>query len=258
MSLIEVAAVVGAFAWAPPIFSAIRNWLTKPEIRVITQATPEIGYTVLGPIINLQIALTVQHKDIVVTGMQLQVRHESGTKTLFSWQGIVQRMGTMTNPQIGVMPYEKELNVLAMKVSLKDVEERFIRFQNPEFLDRKTEIEAVSLKKLAHLRQSNTFEGEGFLRSQEMADLYSYTRQAFPWKPGTYHLSIILESPDKFTVLDDQYSFILTPLQIQQLEGNLNLVEPYYANEILPPEDGKETKKVQMNWVYPQMKRVQV
>lgn len=256
MSLIDVVAIVGAFAWAPPIISAIRNWFTRPEIRIITQATPEIGYTVLGPIVNLQIALTVKHKDIVVTGMRLQLRHESSERTLFSWQGIVQRMGTMTNPQIGVMPYEKELNVLAMKVSLKDVEERSIRFQNPEFLNKKSDLEATSLKRLAYLHQSDTFEGGAFLRSQEMADLYSYTRQSFSWKPGTYHLVVILESPDEFTVLDDKYSFNLTPLQVQQLCSNLDLIETYYANEVLPLKEGEQPKKIQLNWVYPQMQHV--
>jgi len=165
-------------------------------------------------------------------------------------------MGTMKNDQIGVMPYEKELNVLAMKVSLKDVEERFIRFQNPEFLNKKSEIEAISLKKLAYLRQTNSFEGEGFLKSQEMVDLYSLTRQSFSWKPGTYYLDIFLESPDEFTILDDQYSFILTPLQVQQLAGNLNFIESYYANEVIPPEESKEPKAINMSWVYPQMKPV--
>jgi hypothetical protein len=256
MSLIDVAAVVGALAWVPPIFSTVRNWITKPEIRIITASTPEIGYTVLGPILNLQIALTVKHKDIVITGMHIQVRHESGEMTQFSWQGVKQRLGTMTNDQLGVMPYEKDLNVLAMKVSLKDVEERFIQFRSPSFLSRKSELEAVSFKKLAHLRQSNTFDGDAFLQSQEMADLYSYTRQAFSWKPGAYVLSVVLESPDEFTVLDDQYSFNLAPIQIKQLTDNLDTVQPSYATEVLPAKEGEKSKKIEWNWVYPQMQRV--
>jgi len=258
MSLIEVAAVVGALAWVPPIFSAVRNWITKPEIRIITGDTPEIGYTVLGPILNLQIALTVKHKDIVITGMRIHIRHETGEQALFSWQGVKQRLGTMTNAQLGVMPYEKDLNVLAMKVSLKDVEERLIQFRSPSFLSRKAELEAISFKKLAHLRQSNTFDGDGFLRSQEMADLYSYTRQSFSWKPGAYRLSVVLESPDEFTVLGDQYSFNLAPIQVKQLTDNLDIVEPSYASEILPAKVGEEPKKIEWNWVYPQMQLVLV
>lgn len=129
MSFTDLAAVIGALAWIPPIFVAVRAWITRPEIRVITQPAPEVGFTTLGPILNLRIALTVTHKDIVITGIRLKVTHESGEESVFSWRGIVQRMGTMNYPQVGAVPFEKESNVLAMKVSQKDVEERFIRFQ---------------------------------------------------------------------------------------------------------------------------------
>jgi hypothetical protein len=257
VSLIEYAAVIGALAWVPPIFTTVRAWLTKPQIRVITQTIPEIGFTTLGPILNLRVALTVTHKDIVVTGIRLLLSHESGERTSFSWQGIVQRIGVMTNPQIGPMPFEKELNVLAMKVSLKDVEERFIRFQNLDFLKHKAGLEATSLRKMAYLRQTNTFVGEDFLRSQEMADLYSFTRQSFSWKPGAYRLKVAIESPDSFTVLDDEYAFLLTPLLIQELSDNLKYIEQYYANEVLPLRDGEELKKITWNWVYPEMQRTE-
>ncbi len=137
MSFTDIAAVVGALAWLPPIVIGLRAWLTKPVVRVITQPVPEVGFTTYGPILNIRVALTVTHKDLVVTGIRLVVTHESGERTVFFWRGIVQRMGTMTYPQVGAVPFEKELNVLAMKVSQKDVEERFIRFQNAIFLTRR-------------------------------------------------------------------------------------------------------------------------
>lgn len=253
LSPIDVAAIVGALAWIPPIFVAVRTWITKPQIRVITQPTPEIGFTTLGPILNIRIALTVTHKDIVITGIRLQVTHESGEQTSFSWRGIVQRMGTMNYPQVGAVPFEKELNVLAMKVSLKDVEERLIRFQNLDFLQHKAEIEATANKKMAYLRQSNTFEGDAFLRSQEMADVYSFIRQSFAWKTGVYRLRVLLDSPDAFNVLNDEYTFTLSPLQVQGLSDNLKHVEQYYADEVLQLKDGEERKQIPWYWVYPDL-----
>lgn len=257
MSFTDLAAIVGALAWFPPIFVATRSWLTKPIIRVITQPSPEIGFTSLGPILNLRIALTVTHKDIVITGIQLRVTHESGEEASFSWRGIVQRMGTMNYPQVGAVPFEKELNVLAMKVSLKDVEERFIRFQVLDFVQRKAELEAVCNKKLAYLRQTNTFDGPKFLRSQEATDLYSYTKQAFSWKPGGYRMKVILESPDAFTILDDEYTFELSPLHVQNLFANLDHIEQFYCNEILPPKTDDDKKAtINWKWVYPDMQKV--
>lgn len=256
MSFTDLAAIVGALAWLPPIFLAIRGWLTKPQIRVFTQPSPEIGFTTIGPILNLRVALTVTHKDIVITGIRLQITHESGEQTSLSWRGIVQRMGTMNYPQVGAVPFEKELNVLAMKVSLKDVEERFIRFQNVDFLQRKAELEAVTLKTLAHLRQTECFNAATFLKHHEMGDLYSYIKQSFSWKPGGYRLRILLESPDAFTVLDDEYVFTLSPLQVQNLSGNLRQIEQSYANEVLPPNTGEQTAPIVWSWVYPEMPKV--
>lgn len=256
MSLIDLVAIVGALAWIPPIFSSVRDWLTKPEIRVITQPSPEIGYTTLGQILNLRVALTVKHKDIVITGIRLRVTHESGEETLFSWRGIVQRMGTMNYPQVGSVPFEKESNVLAMKVSQKDIEERFIRFQNLDFLANKGVIESPALKKLAYLQNSGTLDEISFLKCQEMTDLYSFISQSFSWKSGGYRLKVLLESPDVFSVLDDEYTFTLSPLHVQKLQDNLKHIESYFANEVTPPKQGEEQTPVAWSWVYPDMQKV--
>jgi hypothetical protein len=256
VSFIDIIAVVGALAWIPPIFIGVRAWLTKPSIRVITQPTPEIGYTTLGPILNLRVALTVVHKDIVITGIRLVVTHESGDQTPFSWRGVVQRMGTMTYPEVGAVPFEKELNVLAMKVSQKDVEERFVRFQNLDYLHKKAHLEATTLKEMAHLRKTGSFEAEKFLASQGMADVYSFVRQSFVWKPGSYRLRIELESPDAFNVKDDEYSFSLTPLQIQNLSDNLQFIETYYSNEVYPSQADHKPRQIPWKWTYPDMQLV--
>ena len=255
VSFTDLAAVIGALAWIPPIFVGVRSWVTRPSIRVITQPAPEVGYTALGPIINLRIALTVTHKDIVVTSISLRVTHESGTESLFAWRGIVQRMGTINYPQIGAIPFEKESSVLALKVSLKDIEERFIRFQNLEYLRSKEVLDTVSVKKLAFLRQAQLLDVPLFLKGQEMTDVYAFIRQSFSWKPGGYRVQVLLESPDVFTVLDDEYTFTLSPLQVKNLSDNLCHIEPYYLNEIVPPPPENPERQISWNWVYPEMQK---
>lgn len=253
MSFIDFVAIVGALAWTPPIIVTIKGWLTKPQIRIFTQPKPEIGFTTLGPILNLRVALTTTHKDIVITGIRLKITHETGEQIILSWSGITQRIGTMNYPQVGAVPFDKEVNVLAMKVALKDVEERFIRFQNVNFLQRKSQLEATTLKTMAHLRQIKSFDGTTFLKSQEMGDLYSYIKQSFSWKPGGYQLQVLIESPDPFNVLDDEYFFTLTPLQVQNLTSNLDHIEQYYSDEILPNKEDKEQTQIAWNWIYPDM-----
>lgn len=257
MNLTELAALVGALAWAPPIFSGIRLWLTKPSLRIITQPTPEIGYTSLGPILNCRLALTVKHRDIVITGVRIKLTHESGEETVFSWRSIIQRLGQFSAPQVGTVPFEKELNVLAMKVSEKDIEERFIRFQSVVFLERKGELDAIATKKLAWHKQNRTFNADEFLGSQEMGDIYEHTRQSFSWKSGSYHLQFIIEAPDVFELSGDEYTFNLTPMHIQDLSSNLAFIEKSYRNEVAPSAESDEAAKAEQNitwrWVYPEM-----
>ena len=255
MSFIDVAAIIGALAWIPPIFVAFRAWITKPTIRVFTQPSPEIGFTTSGPIVHVRLAFTVSHKDIVITAIRLSVTHESGEQAFFSWRGIVQRMGTMNYPEIGAVPFEKESGVLAMKVSMKDIEERFIRFQSLDYLQAKDDLDVIALKKLAYLRQSQLFDAPAFLKSSEMNDVYSYIRQSFSCKPGGYRLQVLLESPDAFTVLDDEYTFTLSPLQVGNLSDNLAQVEQDFANQVMPRKPDEPLVQIVWNWMYPEMRK---
>lgn len=163
----------------------------------------------------------------------------------------------MTYPQLGVVPYDKELNVLAMKVAQKDIEERFIRFQSLNFLQEKAKLDSIALRRLSYLNQTKTLDQAAFLQSQEMTDLYFHIRQSFSWKPGTYRVTVTLDSPDPFSILDDVYSFSLTPLQVQDVASNLELLNHYYANETFPrsPEQ-KKPEDVPWRWVYPEMQLI--
>jgi hypothetical protein len=137
------------------------------------------------------------------------------------------------------------------------VEERFVRFQNQEFLKRKSDLEVIALKKISYLRQESTFDLMPFLRSQEMVDIYSFIRQSFAWKPGVYRLQVIMESPDAFSVVDDKYEFVLSPLHVQDLSDNLKKIEQSYMNEYIPRKDGQEVNPVVWNWVYPEMQLIE-
>lgn len=255
MTTTDWIAIVGALAWLPPIVGAVRQWLTKPEVRIITQPAPEIGFTTFGPICNMRLAFSVKNKDLVVTGLKLTITHESGESRIFEWRGITQKMGQMNYPEIGPVPIEKELNVLAMKLVERDIEERFVRFQESAFLQGKAIIEKRASKKLTYLKQQGVLDRDTFLKSEEMADVYSCVRQGFSWKAGNYTVRFVLESPERFEVSDDRYEFSLTPIDIEHLEENKKSIERSYANEINPPNGGEKPEPLTWNWSYPDMRK---
>ena len=255
MTATDWIAIIGALAWLPPIVGAVRQWLTKPEVRIITQPAPEIGFTTFGPICNMRLAFSVKNKDLVVTGLKLVITHDSGESRIFEWRGITQKMGQMNYPAIGPVPFEKELNVLAMKLVERDIEERFVRFQETAFLQGKANVEKRASKRLAYLKQQGDLDRVAFLKSEEMADVYSCVKQGFSWKAGNYTVQFVLESPEKFEVSDDRYEFSLSPVEIEHLEANKRCIEQSYANEINPPEGEEKPEPVAWNWSNPDMRR---
>jgi len=254
MKLIDWIAILGALAWTPHLISLIRNWLTKPEIRVITPQAVSLGFTTYGSILNLHLAFSVKNKDVVISALKLKLKHESGGEKHFEWQGIHQHLMKMKAPDGSVLPYEKEQSVLAMKLNQKDIEERFIQFHETSFKQEKYAKESQGLKNIAYLKSQNKYDPQEFMKSQDMQDLISFIKQSFYWKVGTYTVTVEVESPEDFNIVDNEYSFSLTPLDIEDLEKNKEFIEHDYKN-ILVPQSEEEYKTVEWQWKNPTLQQ---
>jgi len=218
MTLFEGAAILGALAWLPHLIKLIKDYFTRPEIHIIVERTVQIGYSSYGPILNLRIAFSVRHRDVVISSIKIRLKHESGEERVLSWQGIVQKLGQMQIPESGPIPWEKELSVLAIKLTEKEIEERLIRFQEDDYHTEKENYEAKVAKKLTYLTGKGEYKPDEFLQSEEMKDLYSFIKHWFNWKQGKYTLTFELDSPKKFEIIDNTYEFTLNPLNIELLE----------------------------------------
>jgi hypothetical protein len=256
MTIYEGAAILGALAWIPYLVKLLRDAFTLPEISIITQRTAEIGFTAWGPILNLRIAFPVRHRDIVISSIKIRVKHESGEEKVLSWQGITQRLGQMQFPEATPIPWEKEISVLAIKLSEKEVEERFIRFQENDYHASKETFDSRVAKKLSFLMGKGDYDPEEFLKSEEIKDLISFINRWPRWKQGKYTVTFEIESPEKFNLKDNLYEFSLEPMSIDLLEGNKDLIPLSY--EDLYKLDIKDYKphKPHWNWVYPILKKM--
>ncbi len=240
MKLIDWIAILGALAWAPYLIGVIKQWFSIAKIRVITQRRAEIGFSTLGPIFNIRLAFSVENRDIVVSDMKVRLRHESGEEKVFEWQGITQHMGKMQIPDAGIMPFDKEQSVLAVKLNQKEIEERFIRCQDASFIATKQIYEEKAVKKIAYLKAEGKYDRETFLREQEMTELYSFNKHAFPWKEGKYIVSIVIQSPEKFQIVDNKSEFLLSHMDIEQLSENKNIIEESYRQELSGKKEGDD------------------
>lgn len=249
MKPIDFVAIIGALAWLPHLIKIIKGYITKPEIRIITQKTAEVGFTTFGPIFNTRVAFSVKYHDIVISNFKAIVQHESGEKRIFEWQGIKQEIAKMTTRD-GPIPYEKENSVLAIKLNQKEVEERSIQCQEISFIKEKKHYEDKTIKKLSYDREQTNYDPVEFLKCQESTDLYSFIKQSFSWKAGKYKVKFEIESPEKFKLLDNEYEFSLIPIDIEQLEKNKNSIEQDHINMFVSSSHEK-FKEVVWNWRYP-------
>lgn len=255
MEIIEGIAILGAMAWAPPILSMIKSRLTKPEIRIISNQSAEIGFTLLGPIFNVYLAFSVKNHDIVVSGFKVRITHEGGEKKVFEWKGIKQQLLKMTTPDGSVTPYEKENSVLAIKLNQKEIEERNIKCRETAFINGREGYDAKAIKRMIYLKDQGTFDKVDFLKSPEMMDLYAYIKQAFPWKAGVYCAVIELESPEPFYLIDNKYEFTLTPIDIEVLSKNKEKIESHYESYL--EENGSQDKaEIFLDWRYPVLRKL--
>lgn len=253
MTVLDWVAIIGALAWTPHLVILIRNWVTKPEVRIITEKNVQIGFTTFGSIFNLRIAFAVKNKDIVISEAKVRLKHETGEERLLEWQGITQHLGRMTMPDSGIMPHEKEYSVLAIKLTQKEIEERLVRFQEPSFIQsQKTYIDSA-VKKMAYLKSEGKFEGEVFLREPEMTELYSFNKHAFSWKQGKYKAIIEVQSPESFNLIDNVREFTLTPLDIERLEKNKDQLETDYKGLVLGHDQVEENAEWQ--WCNPSLSK---
>lgn len=255
MDIIDLAAVLGALAWTPHVFSVIKKTVTKPVVRVITNRTGEIGFTNLGAIFNIRIAFSVENRDIVVSGLKIRLVHETGEEKIFEWQGIRQQVLKMTAPDGSVLPYEKEQSVLAIKLNQKEIEERFIQCQETAYLNSKYEYESKAVKRLSYLKQQEQYNALEFIKCQEMTDLYNFIKHSFSWKAGKYFATIELSSPERFEIVDNKYEFILTPIDIEELDKNKQNIELDYKNTMVE-QNADEYKKAVWNWRNPTLRKL--
>lgn len=249
MQIIDFVAILGALAWSPHLISVIKSYLTKPEVRIITQKVAEIGFTTYGPIFNMRVAFTVKNHDVVISNFRIKVTHESGEEKLYEWQGLKQQVLKMHTNE-GPIPYEKENSVLAIKLNQKEVEERIIQCQEISFIAGKRDIENIAIKRLSYAREQEGYDPIEFLKCQESKDVYNYIKHAFSWKSGKYKVVFELESPEAFNLVDNEYEFTLMPIDIEELEKNKAFIEQDYINEFVTNENTAH-KKVFWNWRYP-------
>ncbi|MBM3182196.1 MAG: hypothetical protein FJZ86_17905 [Chloroflexi bacterium] len=90
-----VISLIGAAAWIPHLISLVITLTKRPLITITPSSHADVGFTELGPIINIKVAITSDNGDSLIDLIELDVRHESGSKYKFRWHEVSEMKGQM-------------------------------------------------------------------------------------------------------------------------------------------------------------------
>ncbi len=252
----QIAAFIGAAAWIPQLITWGHKLYRRPTVVLIPDSRIEIGYTNLGPIFNLRLAVSVDTQDVLLDNFVVHVEHESGEIRQFVWQGTRETFSQIRDPSGSLHAIEKDESGVAIKVRPDVLVDKFFRFQDPSFAAlTKTQVEEV-LAHHAYLLEKSENVFQGLMRSDKLHALLSTYKSNFCWRPGRYSAVFrcdsinakILQNPTKF-------NFTLSAHDIEQLRGNFNVFEPYFEWHTFKGKEGQLKLEPVFQWIYPSMSR---
>ena len=247
----EIAAVVGALAWLPQIAAFITSLFRRTKLSVIVQRQPQVGFTYLGPIFNLRMAFSASKKDIVISNVQFNIKHETGDVHVFSWQGMIQHFGQMKVSDTNTIDYDREQGVLALKILTTGIEERLVRFQNEKINEERQQFINRANKKMEFMKSTGKYDPKAFMSSEEISDLVNYCKKSNIWKVGKYTATLHVQSQESFILTNSEFFFELTSLDLEALERNKEHIFTAVENDVRNGNDDYKFLEIIWNWRNP-------
>ena len=196
---------------------------------IVPDAQIELGYTNLGPIFNLNLALTTEKRDTIVDKIEIIIQHEAGEKHIFRWQGLRETISELTNTSGERVIQQKDQPAIALKLVTTSLVEKFVRFQEDKI--------QKELKKLSDdLFSYSDFliktgkELSEILNSQQFHNLMDYYKSNFWWRVGKYAIEFIINGPNKIEFKKSKYSFELHSYDIEPLNKNIEIIKLVFEN----------------------------
>ncbi len=244
----EIAGYIGAAAWAPQIASWLYSRFANPTVRLIPQATVELGYTTYGPIFNVRLAMSTQRKDAVVERISVSLQHEHGEQHELVWTGLRETFSEITDTQGNRQVVERDQPAIALKLSPTILVEKFVRFQEPSFHEAHRPLVEALAAEDSRLKSAGDDYREKTLASRELFTLLEFYRARFWWKPGQYTIRFGIRSPDHAKLAKVAYIFRLPQFEVEAMSKNLDLFKAALTN--ITMSDVPDYKPVPVEWAW--------
>jgi hypothetical protein len=258
MTAAEIAAYIGAAAWAPQIMRWIYRAYVTPQIQVINSQYASVGYTRFGPIFNLNLAFTAQRKPAIIDVLESVMTHEDGERRTFQMQGMSETISDIADPAGNKTVISKEQVTLAFRIPMETLLEKFVRFQEPRF---HAELEPLTQKLAEHLKFEREKGDDYFNRvraTKEFHEILAFHQNYFWWKAGTYSVVFKMASPERIKMQQANFQLQLSQADVEALHANTAHFQKEYENLIRGGEDGFSFHQINWNWRVAKIQRFNV
>lgn len=248
MTSAEFAAYLGAAAWAPQIASWVYRYYVKPHILLVPDRTVDIGFTNLGPIFNLRIAISADRKDAIIDSIAINLRHEDGEVRKFSWANVSETFSQIRDSSGNRQTISKDQSAIALKIGTESLIEKFIHFQEPKFYQNTQSYLDELLAYFNFLKAKDPDFVQKTLESKQYHEWVEAHKNSFWWRKGEYSVEIRLGSPKKITFENFKFKFKLNDGDIDALRGNLKELDVEFENMVKSNLPDYQFKSVNWNW----------
>lgn len=234
MTPADLAAYIGAAAWAPQVAVWIHRLATKPRVRVVPAPFAEISFTSYGPIFNARFACFAERRDVIIDNVELTLTHEDGETRTLQWAGLAETLSEITDAAGRKQIVSRDQTPTAVKIGTEaGLLEKFVRFQEPRYRQADEPNIRALVEQFTFLKRQNP---EGFvdqtLATREFKAAVDGRKSLYWWKPGRYDVEIKMHSATPFRLEGQKFSFILTAHEEQRLRENLGVAERELTNLI--------------------------
>lgn len=242
-----ILSALGACAWIPQIIDYFNKKSEKPQLKIFVQKQIEIGYNTLGQIINLDIAILGEKKRCLIKSIELELEHEKGAKSRYTWEWYEEALYQSEIPTLGNSSTKKNQKAIAINIPQDSLIERQIGFHLNGYKTKQNELQKHLNKKIdAYLNTDNYIQNVKV--DAHYNQLIELNKTEFAWDVGKYNLKIIAhtENDVKF---DTEVKFELSLIDVEKLKSNIEICNTLLemAYSLIPSDDMPSTKWVNID-----------
>lgn len=235
MEIYKILAILGALAWIYPLGLSIRSLLTKTKLEIIHHKQLEIGYTINGPIINVDLAFSAIDKDAFIKMVSVKLEHQNKENIELQWEWFEEVLLEMDLPDSGIVPYKKNQKAIAIKVPIETLIEKKIGFQSKKFKLEYSKFYSETNQKQINISE-NQLDLQQLKTTNEYNNFLNLFKDHFPWKKGKYEGLIEVQISERKKVFTQNFSFELTTLDIKNLETNISTSQELVKLHFVSPD----------------------